>query len=70
LRCILREHPVGIVAALTPASGLTQVVATPPYSVTTFATAPRGMSAPDSATFSPTNVFIGYDNRVRRMAPG
>lgn len=51
-----------IVAALTPASGLTQVVATPPYSVTTFATAPSGLSAPDSVTFSSTNVFVGYGN--------
>jgi hypothetical protein len=51
-----------IVAALIPASGLTQVVATAPYSVTTFATAPRGLSAPDSVTFSATNVFIGYGN--------
>jgi hypothetical protein len=51
-----------IVAALIPARGLTQVGATPPYSVTTFATAPRGLSAPDSVTFSATNVFIGYRN--------
>lgn len=33
-----------------------------PYSVTTFATAPDGVSAPDSVTFSATNVFIGYGN--------
>jgi hypothetical protein len=51
-----------IAAVLMPASGLTQVVATPPYSVTTFATAPSGMSAPDSVTFSATNVFVGYGN--------
>jgi len=37
-------------------------VATAPYSVTTFATAPAGLSAPDSVTFSATNVFIGYGN--------
>jgi hypothetical protein len=43
--------------------GNTQVpVATAPYSVTTFATAPAGLSAPDSVTFSATNVFIGYGN--------
>jgi hypothetical protein len=51
-----------IVAALIPASGLSQVVATPPYSATTFATAPSGLSAPDSITFSATNVFVGYGN--------
>jgi len=51
-----------IVAALIPASGLAQVVATPPYSVTTFATAPSGLSAPDSITFSASNVFVGYGN--------
>jgi hypothetical protein len=51
-----------IVVALIPANGLTQVLATPPYSVTTFATAPSGLSAPDSVTFSATNVFIGYGN--------
>ncbi|MBV8134458.1 MAG: hypothetical protein JO121_02285 [Deltaproteobacteria bacterium] len=51
-----------VVAALIPASGLTQVVATAPYSVTTFATAPSGLSAPDSVTFSATNVFVGYGN--------
>jgi hypothetical protein len=51
-----------IVAALIPASAQTQVVATPPYSVTTFATAPSGLTAPDSITFSATNVFVGYGN--------
>jgi len=51
-----------IVAALLPTSGLSQVVATPPYSVATFATAPSGLSAPDSITFSATNVFVGYGN--------
>ena len=37
-------------------------MATAPYLVTTFATAPNGLSAPDSITFSATNVFIGYGN--------
>ena len=53
---------LSIVASLIPASGLTQVVATAPYSVTTFATAPSGLSAHDSITFSATNVFVGYGN--------
>lgn len=52
----------GIVIALIPASSRAQVVAVPPYSVTTFATAPSGVSAPDSITFSSTNVFVGYGN--------
>lgn len=48
--------------AVNPASSRAQVVAVPPYTVTTFATAPTGLSAPDSITFSSTNVFVGYGN--------
>ena len=48
--------------AIMPASSRAQVVAIAPYSVTTFANAPMGLSAPDSVTFSATNVFIGYGN--------
>jgi hypothetical protein len=51
-----------IMVVMIPADGLAWVVATPPYSVTTFATAPTGLSAPDSITFSATNVFVGYGN--------
>ena len=51
-----------ILTALTAASSRAQVVAIAPYSVTTFATAPAGLSAPDSVTFSATNVFVGYGN--------
>jgi hypothetical protein len=47
---------------MTPASSQAQVVAVPPYSVTTFVTAPTGLSAPDSITFSSTNIFVGYGN--------
>ena len=47
---------------MVPALASAQVVAGAPYSVTTFATAPTGLSAPDSVTFSSTNVFIGYGN--------
>ncbi len=53
---------LGAALALTAAGAYAQVVATAPYSVTTFATAPTGLSAPDSVTFSSTNVFIGYGN--------
>jgi hypothetical protein len=53
----------GVMIAGMPATGRAQVpVATAPYSVTTFATAPAGLSAPDSITFSATNVFVGYGN--------
>ena len=69
LRCRTNDYTAfyastlfSMVAALIPASGLAQVVATPPYSVTTFATAPSGLSAPDSITFSASNVFVGYGN--------
>jgi hypothetical protein len=48
--------------AVSPAISRAQVVAVPPYTVTTFATAPTGLSAPDSITFSSTNVFVGYGN--------
>jgi hypothetical protein len=36
--------------------------ATPPYTVTTFATNPTGLSAPDSIAFNGTEVFVGYGN--------
>jgi len=52
----------GILTALTAVASRAQVAAIVPYSVTTFATAPAGLSAPDSVTFSATNVFIGYGN--------
>jgi hypothetical protein len=43
----------GVMTVIGPAVGNTQVpVATAPYSVTTFATAPAGLSAPDSVTAS------------------
>jgi hypothetical protein len=48
--------------AIVPAGSRAQVVAVPPYSVTTFANAPAGLSAPDSVTFSATSVFVGYGN--------
>ena len=51
-----------VMIALIPANSRAQVVATAPYSVTTFATAPSGLSKPDSITFSSTNVFVGYGN--------
>ena len=51
-----------ILAAIIPANGLAQPVATPPYSVATFAVAPAGLTKPDSITFSSTNVFVGYGN--------
>jgi hypothetical protein len=47
---------------MTPAQALALPVATPPYSVTTFATAPAGLSKPDSITFSSTSIFVGYGN--------
>jgi len=54
-----------VTVALMPANSRAQevaVAATAPYSVTTFATAPAGLSKPDSITFSSTNVFVGYGN--------
>ena len=52
----------GMITALIPASSHAQAVAVAPYSVTTFANAPAGLSAPDSVTFSATSVFVGYGN--------
>jgi len=51
-----------MITALIPASSHAQAVAVAPYSVTTFANAPAGLSAPDSVTFSATSVFVGYGN--------
>jgi hypothetical protein len=53
---------LGMIVALAPANSQAQVVAKPPYSVSTFAIAPADLSAPDSITFSSTNVFVGYGN--------
>jgi len=39
-----------------------QPVAISPYSITTFATDPAGLSNPDSIAFNSTNVFVGYGN--------
>jgi len=36
--------------------------ATPPYTVTTFAPNPTGLSKPDSIAFNGTDVFVGYGN--------
>ena len=36
--------------------------ATPPYTLTTFATNPTGLSKPDSIAFNGTDVFVGYGN--------
>jgi hypothetical protein len=52
----------GAIIAIVPVISCAQVVAVAPYTITTFATAPAGLSAPDSVTFSSTNVFIGYGN--------
>jgi hypothetical protein len=52
----------GLMIAMLPSTSPAQVTAIAPYSVTTFATAPSGLSAPDSITFSATNVFVGYGN--------
>jgi hypothetical protein len=52
----------GLMVGMSPASGNAQVTALAPYTVTTFATAPSNLSAPDSITFSATNVFVGYGN--------
>src|SRR5580704_3243317 len=51
-----------LLISILPSNSAAQVTAIAPYSVTTFATAPTGLSAPDSVTFSATNIFIGYGN--------
>jgi len=51
-----------MMVAMTATSSRAQVVATAPYAVATFATPPTGLSAPDSITFSSTNIFVGYGN--------
>ena len=59
-----------MIAGATATAWAQVPVATAPYSVTTFATAPTGLSAPDSVTFSATNVFIGYGNNGAPDGPG
>jgi hypothetical protein len=59
---LLSAFSVAAAVVLTAVGAPAQVVAVPPYTVTTFATAPAGLSAPDSVTFSATNIFIGYGN--------
>ncbi len=51
-----------LLISILPSSSTAQVTAVAPYSVTTFATAPSGVTAPDSITFDSTNVFVGYGN--------
>jgi hypothetical protein len=53
---------LGVMAMWPLPAGAQTPVAVAPYSLTTFATAPTGISAPDSVTFSATNVFVGYGN--------
>jgi hypothetical protein len=56
----------GIVTALlvlmTPGNSAAQPSPVAPYSISVFATAPTGITAPDSITFSSTNIFVGYGN--------
>jgi hypothetical protein len=49
--------PIGLISGSAFAADPT---ATPPYTLSTFATAPAGLSAPDSIAVSGDNVFIGY----------
>jgi hypothetical protein len=79
MKAFVRNHGLVIsllvltfILATLPATGNAQVVATPPYSVSTFATAPQGLSAPDSVTFSATNIFhrIWQWRRPRRIWRG
>lgn len=52
-----------LLAALRPANAhAAGPSAVAPYSVSTFAVSESGYSAPDSITFSPKNVFVGYGN--------
>ena len=60
--CAIIMPAIALVALMIPASGSAQVVATAPYTIKTFATAPTGLSKPDSITFNSTNVFVGYGN--------
>jgi hypothetical protein len=53
-----------VATVVWPAAGDANAVptATPPYSITTFASNPTGLSKPDSITFNATSVFVGYGN--------
>ncbi len=49
--------PIGLISGFAFGADPT---ATPPYTLSTFATAPRGLSAPDSIAVLGDDVFIGY----------
>lgn len=52
-----------VVALIWPAGDASAVpTATPPYSITTFASNPNGHTKPDSITFNAASVFVGYGN--------
>lgn len=64
LSCVLS---LGLIAgASTVGAGTSPIivepVATPPYSLSTFAQSETGFSDPDSVTFNATDIFIGYGN--------
>ena len=49
--------PIGLISGSALVAG---PIATPPYTLSTFATAPAGLSAPDSIAVLGDDVFIGY----------
>src|SRR5579862_187491 len=62
LKFVLMSTAIGVLTLIMTGRSAAQPAAVAPYTVTTFATAPSGLSAPDSVTFSASNVFIGYGN--------
>ncbi len=51
-----------LLVSILPSNSAAQPVPVAPYTMTTFATGTDTIFAPDSVTFSATNVFIGYGN--------
>jgi hypothetical protein len=51
-----------IFAVLFPLTGNAAVTATAPYSISVFAQAASGQTAPDSIAFDSTNIFVGFGN--------
>jgi len=57
---------LGLLAAALPAAAQKSPVATPPYTLKVFATAPRGTSQPDSNVQWGDHIIVGFENGVAK----
>ena len=57
---------LGLLAAAIPAVAQKAPMATPPYTIKVFATAPRGASQPDSIVQWGDHIIVGFENGVAK----